>query len=257
MKIDLFCPSRERVNKLLTFICSIITTAKDTTNINLVLGVDADDPKLRFYLKIAQNLNFVQLVRYEAGFFKEKGLSGLWNQMADETTNSIIAMVGDDMVFETLDWDEKIINEFTGKQDNFHLIHCNDGMRGSGNKYENVPPLAVNSFIHRDYVRTIGHYVEEIEPHIFQDTYLDKLFEILDRKIYFHDIMIRHKHFSEYGDKDKTSTNMEKLREGIWDNNKLFHEKLLPEIQREAEIIKAKIPQWNDSRIAFKTFADD
>ena len=31
--------------------------------------------------------------------------------MADKTTNDIIAMVGDDMKFETPDWDEKIIKE--------------------------------------------------------------------------------------------------------------------------------------------------
>ena len=106
MKIDLFCPGRERINKVLTFICSIITTAKDINNINLVLGVDDDDPKLDYYLKIAQNLNFIQLVRYPACFFKEVGLSGLWNQMAKETTGEIIAMVGDDMKFETSNWDE-------------------------------------------------------------------------------------------------------------------------------------------------------
>jgi hypothetical protein len=220
MKIDLFCPSRERVNKLLTFICSIATTAKNINNINLVLGIDDDDPKRDIYLKIAQNFSFIQLVKYPANLFKEKGLSGLWNTMAKQTTNDIIAMVGDDMVFETPDWDEKIIKEFK--------------------KYSNVAPLAVNSFVHRDYINTIGRYVQEIEPNIFQDTYLDKLFEILDRKIYFHDIIIRHRHFSEYGSKDQTSIEMEKLREGIWDNNKLFEEKIYPEILKEVEIIKAK-----------------
>jgi len=241
MKIDLFCPSRERINKILTFICSIATTAKDINNVNLVLGVDDDDPKRDIYLKIAQNFSFIQLVKYPAGLFKEKGLSELWNVMARETTNDIIAMVGDDMKFETPDWDEKIIKEFSNKKDNFYLIHCNDGMRGSGNKYANVAPLAVNSFIHRDYVNTVGHYVQEVEPNIFQDTYLNTLFQALDRKIYFHDVVIRHLHFSEYGDMDKTSIDMEKLREGIWDNTDLFEKTLMPEIQKEVQIIKAKI----------------
>ena len=241
MKIDLFCPSRERINKVLTFICSIITTAKDINNINLVLGVDDNDPKLDYYLKIAQNLNFIQLVRYPAGFFKEVGLSGLWNQMAKETTGEIIAMVGDDMKFETSNWDEKILNEFSSKKDNFYLIHCNDGMRGPGNKYANVPPLAVNSFIHRDYVDTIGQYMEVIEPNTYGDTYLDKVFELLDRKIYYHDVVIRHLHFSEYGGKDQVSVDLEKTREGIWNNPNIFEEKLMPEILKEVEIIKKKI----------------
>ena len=241
MKIDLFCPSRERINKVLTFICSIITTAKDINNINLVLGVDDDDPKLDHYLKIAQNLDFIQVVRYPEGLIEEIGLCGLWNVMAEQTTNEIIAMVGDDMKFETPDWDEKILKEFSNKEDNFYLIHCNDGMRGPGNKYANVPPLAVNSFIHRDYVNTVGHYMEEVEPNTFGDTYLDKVFELLDRKIYFHDIMIRHMHFSEYGGKDQVSVNIEKTREGIWDDPTFFQEKLMPEILKEVEIIKAKI----------------
>jgi len=241
MKIDLFCPSRERINKVLTFICSVVTTAKDINNINLVLGVDDDDPKLDIYLKIAQNFSFIQLIRFPTGLIEKVGLCGLWNVMAEETTNDIIAMVGDDMVFETSDWDEKILNEFSNKKDNFYLIHCNDGMRGPGNKYASVPPLAVNSFIHREYVETVGHYMEVIEPNTFGDTYLDKVFELLDRKIYFHNIMIRHKHFSEYGGKDQVSVNIEKTREGIWDNPNIFEEKLMPEILKEIEIIKGRI----------------
>ena len=74
MKIDLFCPSRDRINKVLTFICSVATTAKDINNINLVLGVDDDDPKRDIYLKIAQNFSFIQLVEFPANMFKEKGL---------------------------------------------------------------------------------------------------------------------------------------------------------------------------------------
>ena len=89
MKIDLFCPSRERINKVLTFICSIITTAKDINNINLVLGVDDDDPKRDIYFKIAQNIPFIQLVKFPEGLFKKKGLSGLWNTMLDRDWETV------------------------------------------------------------------------------------------------------------------------------------------------------------------------
>jgi hypothetical protein len=53
--------------------------------------------------------------------------------------------------------------------------------------------------------------------------------------------MIRHMHFSEYGGKDQVSVNIEKTREGIWDDPAIFEEKLMPEILKEVEIIKAKI----------------
>ena len=240
MKISLLCPSRERLNKFLTFLTSVISTTHDIKNINIVLGVDEDDPKFKSYKKIANNLHFIQFISFPTNLFKEKGLSGLWNKMANECPGDILGMVGDDMIFKTNDWDKKIIETFINKKDNMHLIHCNDGMRGPGNKYSNVEPLAVNSFIHREYVDTIGWYVEDIEPNTYHDTYLHKLFEILNRKIYYHDIVIKHLHFSEYGQKDKTAEILEKERENVWNNNQLFDTKLMPQLLKEVEILKAK-----------------
>jgi hypothetical protein len=89
-------------------------------------------------------------------------------------------------------------------------------------------------------VDTIGWYVEDIEPNTYHDTYLHKLFEILNRKIYYHDIVIKHLHFSEYGQKDKTAEILEKERENVWNNNQLFDTKLMPQLLKEVEILKAK-----------------
>lgn len=241
MKISLLCPSRERLNKFITFTSSVFSTVEDINNIEIVLGVDDDDPKIDSYKRIAKNLNFVTLIIFKSKLFREEGLSGLWNIMAEKSTGDIIAMVGDDMIFKTVNWDVKIIETFKQQKDNIYLIHCNDGMRGPGNKYAAVDPLAVNSFIHRDYVDAVGRYVQTEEPNIFQDTYLDTLFKTLDRKIYYHDIMIKHLHFSEGGTKDATSERLEETRVGIWDNNDLFKRKLTPVIQRELKILEGII----------------
>ena len=242
MKIALMCPSRERINKILTFISSIIITAKDINNITLVLGVDEDDPKIKTYERIGNNLNFVKLVKIPAGHFKSHGLSGLWNYMYEFVEDDIIAMVGDDMVFETFGWDETIINTFKENiyGDNFFMVHCNDGMRGKGNKYQNVEPLAVNSFVHKDYTKLIGHYVEDIEKNIYEDTYIHTVFDILGRRIYRHDIMIRHMHFSEFGNQDEVSTRMENLRTGVV-NDHVWVNKIMPEIRKEVELIRKNV----------------
>lgn len=240
MKISLLCPSKDRLNKFLTFTSSVFCTVKDINNIELVLGVDEDEAKYSSYKRIADNLNFIKLITFEKNLFKEQGLSGLWNKMAVECTGDILAMVGDDMIFKTNDWDDKIIQTFSAKKDNIYLVHCNDGMRGVGNKYPGVEPLAVNSFIHRDYVNAVGRYVQVEEPNIFQDTYLNILFKSINRKIYYHDILIKHLHFSEGGTKDQTAIDLEATREGIWDNTELFNTKLLPLIKQEVEILKKK-----------------
>ena len=240
MKISLMCPSRERLNKFLTFTCSVVSTCKNIDNIEIVLGVDKDDPNFNSYRRISDNLNFINFVPLEENLFEKEGLSGLWNKMVEDATGDIIAMVGDDMIFQTNDWDEDIIDIFKPLSDPIWMVHCNDGMRGKGNKYANVAPMAVNSFIHRAYVETVGRYVQTEEPNIFQDTYLDRLFGTMGRKIYRHDIMIKHLHFSEGGTTDKTTEELEKRREGIWDNENLYQEKLGPVMERELELLKTK-----------------
>ena len=240
MKIALLLPSRQRLNKFLTFLTSVVATTKNIKNVTIVLGIDKDDPSFQKYLRIANNLEFVQFLSFPEKSFSKGGLSIYWNTMVKKCDHEILAMVGDDMIFKTQDWDEKIIDTFKEKDDNIHLIHCNDGMRGPGNKYENASPFAVNSFVHRDYIDTVGWYVQDIEPKGFQDTYLDKLFEVISRKIYFHDIIIKHMHFSEYGTSDETTTALEKDREGIWDNETIWKDKLLPSILSEAKLLKEK-----------------
>ena len=241
MKISLLCPSRERLNKFITFTSSVFATTNNINNIEIILGVDEDDPKFYEYKRIANNLNFIKFIILPEGLFKEEGLSGLWNYMVEKTDGDILAMVGDDMIFKTNDWDKKIIDTFKAQKDPLWLVHCNDGMRGSGNKYQSVAPMAVNSFIHREYVNIVGRYVQTEVKEIFQDTYLDRLFSILDRKIYYHDILIKHLHYSEGGTKDNTTDVLEETRKGIWDNENLFKEKLGPVMSREVKLIRDKI----------------
>ncbi len=59
-------------------------------------------------------------------------------------------------------------------------------MRGPGNKYANVPPLAVNSFIHRDYVDTVGHYIirHDNNDMKFNDVVMMNTWNMLDAEVY-------------------------------------------------------------------------
>ena len=44
MKIALLLPTRNRLNKFLTFLTSVLATTKNITNVSIILGVDEDDP---------------------------------------------------------------------------------------------------------------------------------------------------------------------------------------------------------------------
>lgn len=213
------CPTRNRLNKLLTLVSSLITTVKDC-NTKLILGVDEDDPISSYYPYLEENIPLIDIITFK-NQGKFLGLSTMWNSMAKQVEADIYAMIGDDMMFTTQEWDKKIIEEFeSGPKDKIMMLHCNDGMRGPGNKYAGVPPLCVNFFVHKNYINTTGYFVEPYMENTHHDTWPQIIFDRLKRTIYKHDILIKHLHFSETtGKMDNISSNLETLRTNIWNNN--------------------------------------
>jgi len=243
MKIALMCPTRNRLNKLLTLISSLITTIK-TKDVLLVLGVDEDDPANSYYSYLTNNLSFLKIITFKNNG-KFLGLSTMWNEMAKLVDADIYAMIGDDMMFMTTGWDEQIIKEFNnGPSDKIIMVHCNDGMRGSGNKYAGVPPLCVNFFVHKNYVDTTGYFVEPYMENTHHDTWPQIIFDKLKRTVYRHDILIKHLHYSETTNKmDGVSTNLEKLRTNIWNNNEWMN-KYKNEMEDEFNKLKTYIQNF-------------
>ena len=114
-------------------------------------------------------------------------------------------------------------------------------MRGAGNRHSHAEPLAVNSFIHRKYTDLVGRYVQDIDDYIFQDTWLNDVFKMIGRKVYMHDIVIKHLHFSEGGTEDDVSKELESHRKGVWDNNQLWANTFIPLIKQEASLLKSHL----------------
>ena len=187
MKIALLCPTRERIGSVKRLMDSILATTTDLENIVLYLGVDSDDPtKTELEELIAGHTFIKSIVIPSDGTFI--GLGKIWNLMVEEVPDQIFAMIGDDMVFETKNWDVEILNEFEKSGDEIILVHCNDGMRGAND------PLAVNSFISRKYYETFVYYVREEWKYEYHDTWLHDVFTRLKRRVYRHDIVIFHHH---------------------------------------------------------------
>lgn len=187
MKIAILVPSRERMNKRLTLLFSILTTVKDINNVNVYYGVDEDDPTLSTIEKISNAIPCVKVVRIKNnGEFL--GLGKLWNILTDKTTEEIISMIGDDMVFKTLNWDEEIIKEFHDMPDDkIKAIHCNDDCHKA--------KLAVNLFCHRKYAEVMGQFMREEFKINWVDQWLHQVFSAFGRLKYRDDIMIEHRHW--------------------------------------------------------------
>jgi hypothetical protein len=241
MKIALMCPTRNRMNKLLTLISSLITTVQSPENVILVLGIDEDDPAKKYYEHLEKNVSIVKIVEFKNNG-KFLGLSTMWNGMAEKIEADIYAMIGDDMMFKTQNWDTEIIKEFNnGPKDKIIMVHCNDGMRGPGNQFDRVPPLCVNFFLHKNYITTTNYFVEPYMENTHHDTWVQIVFDSLKRTVYRHDILIKHLHYSVADKKqDSVSENLENLRKGIWDSNE-FTQTFKKELQEEIDKLKEYI----------------
>jgi len=187
LKIAILVPSRERMNRRVTMLLSILATVKDINNVNIYFGVDEDDPTKETIKKIASAIPCVKIVdiKNEGKFI---GLGKMWNLCTDASNEEIISMIGDDMVFKTPNWDQMIIDEFkNAPKDGIYAVHCNDDCHG--------PKLAVNLFCNRKLVEVTGRFMREEFKINWIDQWLHQLFNAFGRLKYRGDIMIEHRHW--------------------------------------------------------------
>ena len=239
MKIAILVPTRERMNNRLTLLFSILTTVNDINNVNVYYGVDKDDPTLDTIKRVAKAIPSLHVVEIDnKGEFL--GLGKLWNILTEVSTEEIISMIGDDMVFKTKDWDLKIIEEFANApEDNIKAVHCNDDCHGA--------KLAVNLFCHRQYASVLGQFMREEFKINWVDQWLHQVFNAFGRLKYREDIMIEHRHWVlGKNTRDNTANRMaiadvNKISDKLWYD--LVQERI-SDVKKIADYLKIA-PDWS------------
>jgi hypothetical protein len=240
MKIAILVPSRERMNRRLTLLTSVITSVSDINNVNIYFGVDKDDPTRDLIYKVSKAIPCVKIVDIENDG-KFIGLGKMWNICVENSTEEIISMIGDDMVFKTPNWDLEVIKEFTEDcpEDKIKAIHCNDDCHGA--------KLAVNLFCHRKYAEVMGQFMREEFKINWVDQWLHQVFSAFGRLKYRGDIMIEHRHWVLGKDtKDRTADRMavadvNKISDKLWHD--LVDERI-KDVEKLSEYLQIK-PNWS------------
>ena len=239
MKIAILVPSRERMNKRLTLLFSILTTVKDINNINVYYGVDEDDPTLSTIQKVSNAIPCVKVIKIKNnGNFL--GLGKLWNILTDASSEEIISMIGDDMVFKTPNWDEELIKEFSDMpKDEIKAVHCNDGYHEHR--------LAVNLFCHRKYREVMGQFMREEFKINWVDQWLHQVFSAFGRLKYRGDIMIEHRHWViGKSNHDSTAVRMaqadvDKVSDKLW---RTLVDERINDVKKLSSYLKIE-PNWS------------
>jgi hypothetical protein len=126
------------------------------------------------------------------------------NRAAEEVLDDYhtLCFVGDDVVFHTDGWDEKIAGYMSANEP--AVCYCNDLLQG-----ENLPN---NVFISSEIVKAQGYMVPPVMKHYYIDNYWKDLGIRLGNIKYFPDIIIEHLHWSNNkAEKDELYSESEKM----------------------------------------------
>lgn len=181
MKISFVIPSRGRPQRLREMWESAQKTKSDPdVEIDLIIGVDADDPQVDVYIDIfgpTRVLVAQDRISYAARC----------NQLVWYTDGDLMWMGNDDFLFRTVGWDTKVRTAANKVTDNIFLIFPEDG-------FKRAIPFATTSFLPRRVVEIMGGVFPYIFYHNCCDPYLSNIFERLGRLIYLPDVLIEHMH---------------------------------------------------------------
>jgi len=195
-RINLVLPTRKRVPHLAKFIESAVATAKNVDSLCLTLMVDEDDYETRAYL-----LTHALCIPLYMTYWNQPAphLGKMYNDLYRAHINAhdaVVSMVGDDMVFATPGWDERILREINARN-GWAVVSLNDDYIQHGK-------IFVNVFTTRKMVEaTGGPFMSEEFPMDFIDVVWTELARKTRTDVYLPDVILRHEHSSCAGDETR------------------------------------------------------
>lgn len=219
--ISLLLPSRGRPDNIKRLADSAISHADNPEYIELIVYIDDDDNSY-------DGRTFPEQVKIYST--KRTILSKYWNKAYDKAQGPIYMHCGDDIVFQTFHWDTIVQQEFEKYPDKIVLLYGDDG---DPNQEKN---FGTHSFIHDNWVKTIGYFVPPYFSSDFNDTWLNDVADGIGRKVKI-PILTEHMHFAFHkGELDLTHA--ERLVRHWKDNTPKIYTDKASERQRDIEKLK-------------------
>jgi hypothetical protein len=217
-RIALVCPTRNRVRQVEQMVQSAMATAAGP--VEVVLYADDDAPLPDRFSK-TRGVTVVTGPRIL--------LSEAWNTAAGLASADILMHCGDDIVFRTPGWDERVVREFAKVPDRIVFVHGNDLLQG--------PNLGTHGFLHRRWVDAVGYLVPPHFSSDYNDTWLTEVADKLGRRVYLPDVVTEHMH-PLAGKAEWDLTHRERLERHKADDVDQLYKQLAA--QREADVAKLR-----------------
>lgn len=185
MDLSLLLPTRKRIHNVKRLLESIHKTMSHSTKIEVIFYVDNDDEDSQDYLEDCRDL-------YEESLCIEwiigpriAHMGKMTNLLYERSKAKIVGLIGDDVVFRTIDWDTSILNEFAKYKDNILYLGNIDLLNDN---------IFCHPFMHKSWVDVVGYLVPDFKGD-YIDTFLYDVATRIGRAVRL-PIVIEHMHFS-------------------------------------------------------------
>ncbi len=216
-KISILVPSRGRSKKLGRFLETLTLNTAKLKRIELLILLDNDEIEIENYLKLVDNYNKninIKIFQINLKTHAERN-----NYLAKKSNGSVIFPANDDLVIETINWDNLVDKEFSKVGINEPLCLWVD----SGNKY---PYLHCHfPIINKEWYKRLGYVGSELFNFWYLDTWICDLAKKSNKMLYAKRIKFKEfnaqSNLSEFDEtymKNISDNKMEKDLD-IWNNS--------------------------------------
>jgi len=177
--VSVLCPTRGRAQQLEVMIKSCLAMAQDPDLIEFCLYIDRDDisydiDKIR---KITPNVKFIHGPRMS--------LSSMFNSLLTVARGEFFFWSGDDVNFQTYNWDFILKSQLVEIPDHLGVSHAND-MAAYEQKY------ATNGMVHYNWIILFGHLFTPYMKDNGIDFWISDVAKRANRLFYCSQVKIEH-----------------------------------------------------------------
>jgi hypothetical protein len=175
---------------LVTAIDSLFAKASKPQELEVLVYLDEDDPKLGHYKEVLKSRYLEENFHGRVEFFVGKRIPvpKALNVLAKYSTGDTLFVYSDDTLIETQGWDDLISEEFS-KSDDFLVVYPNAGRSREKLEYW---------FCKRKLVKTLGFMAPEHFEHFCADEWIEKVARANDRLVFARHVVVKHMH-PKYG----------------------------------------------------------
>lgn len=239
MKISLLCPTRNRPHQMERLWKSILETADEPKNLEIIFYMDNDDPH-----SLAQFNKMDKEDEKENGTSRIQGILGerivlsqMWNECLKLATGEIIQHLGDDLVFRSKGWDTLVRKHINSYPDKVVFVYGRDGIQDE--------KLGTHGFLHKNWIKATGGLFKTNFSCDFNDLWLHEVAGMAKRRIYDPNIFTEHMHWGA-GKAPQDQTYQETITRGRRDNVQKIYDDSLPERLKDVENIKKFISEYKE-----------